>query len=109
MFKGGGQGGFGNMIKQAAAMQQRLQKVQAEMAEKSAEGTAGGGMVTVVANGKQEILSIKINKEAVNPDDVEILQDMVLEATNAALKNISKQVSDAVSQVTGGMNIPGLF
>ena len=102
-------GGFGNIVKQAAQMQARLQKVQQEMQEKTAEGTAGGGMVTVVANGKQEVVSIKINKEVVNPDDVEILQDMLMEATNAALKKISKEVSDAVSQITGGMNIPGLF
>ncbi len=85
-FGGNGGGGFGNLVKQAQQMQLRIQKVQAEMAEKTAEGTAGGGMVTVVANGKNEILSIKINKEVVNPDDVELLQDMVLEATSQALK-----------------------
>ncbi len=102
-------GGFGNIMKQAAQMQQKMQKVQSELSEKTAEGTAGGGMVKVVANGKQEILSITINKEAVDPNDVEMLQDMVLEATNQALKNISKQISDAMSAVTGGMNIPGMF
>ena len=109
MFKGGGPGGFGNLVKQAAQMQQKLQKVQAEMAEKTAEGTAGGGVVTVVANGKNEIVSIQIKKEVVNPDDIEMLQDLVLEASNQALKTASKMVSDAVNAVTGGMNIPGLF
>ena len=101
--------GFGNLMKQAQQMQMRMQKLQAEMAEKTAEGTAGGGMVTVVANGKQEILSITINKEVVNPNDVEMLQDLVLEASNQALKNISKMMSDAMSKITGGMSIPGLF
>lgn len=102
-------GGFGNIVKQAAQMQQRMQKMQAEMAEKTAEGTAGGGVVKVIANGKQEIVSIQIKKEAVNADDVEMLQDMILEASNTALKTISKQVSDAMQSITGGMNIPGLF
>lgn len=111
MSKGGGGfgGGFGNLVKQAQQMQTRIQKIQAEMAEKTAEGTAGGGMVTVVANGKQEIISIKINKEVVNPNDVEMLQDLIFEATNQALKNASTMVSDAMSKVTGGLSIPGLF
>lgn len=106
---GGGIGGFGNLVKQAQQMQARIQKIQAEMAEKTAEGTAGGGMITVVANGKQELVSIKINKEVVNPDDVDMLQDLVLEATNQALKNASAMVNEAMSKVTGGLNIPGMF
>lgn len=101
-------GGFGNFMKQAHQMQARLQRVQSEMAEKTAEGSAGGGMVKVIANGKQEIVAVTINKEAVNPNDVEMLQDMVLEATNQAIKNISAIVSEAMNKVTGGMNIPGL-
>lgn len=110
MSKGGfGGGGFGNLVKQAQQMQARMQKMQAEMAEKTVEATAGGGVVTVVANGKQEVLSIKINKEVVNPDDVEMLQDLVLEATNQALKKASEMVSDAMKSVTGGLNIPGMF
>lgn len=107
MSKGGF--GFGQIVKQAAQMQQKLQKVQAEMAERTAEGTSGGGAVKVVANGKHEILSIEIKKDAVNPDDVDMLQDLVLEATNQALKNVSTMINDAMSKVTGGMNIPGLF
>ena len=104
-----GKGGFGNLVKQAQQMQARIQKLQAEMAEKTAEGTAGGGAITVVANGKQELVSIKINKEVVNPDDVEMLQDLVLEASNSALKNANAMVSDAMSKVTGGLSIPGIF
>ncbi len=102
-------GGFGNLVKQAAQMQQRIQKLQSEMATKTAEGTAGGGMVTVIANGNQEVVSIKINREVVNPDDVDMLQDLIIEATNQALKTISQQVNDAMKSVTGGMSIPGLF
>lgn len=110
-FKGGfgGGGNMGNMIKQAQMMQARLQKLQSELADKTAEGTAGGGMVKVVANGKNEILSIQIAKEAVNPEDVEMLQEMVLAATNQALKTIHTQVNDAMKQITGGMNLPGMF
>lgn len=106
---GGGMGGFGNLMKQAQQMQQRIQKLQAEMADKTTDGSSGGGMVTVVVNGKQELLSIKINKEVVNPDDVEMLQDMVLEATNQALKKSSEMVSEAMSKVTGGLSVPGMF
>ena len=106
---GGGAGGFGGLVKQAQQMQARMQKLQAEMADKTVDGTSGGGMVTVVANGKQELASIKINKEVVNPDDVEMLQDLVLEATNQALKKSAEMVSEAMSKVTGGLNIPGLF
>lgn len=102
-------GGFGNLVKQAHQMQQRIQKAQAELAEKTAEGTAGGGMVTVVANGKQEILSITIKKEVVDPTDVEMLQDLVMEASNQALKNVNAMVSDAMGKITGGMSVPGLF
>ncbi|MGE4232559.1 MAG: YbaB/EbfC family nucleoid-associated protein [Bacteriovoracia bacterium] len=102
-------GGFGNLVKQAHQMQQRIQKLQAEMADKTMDGSAGGGMVTVTANGKQEITAIKIQKDVVNPDDIEMLQDLILEATNSALKNVSTMVNDAMSKVTGGMNIPGLF
>ncbi len=102
-------GGFGNLMKQAQQMQQRMQKLQSELAEKTAEGTSGGGAVTVIANGKHEVVSIKIRKEAVNADDVEMLEDLVLEATNQAMKNVSGMVSQAMSQITGGMNIPGMF
>jgi DNA-binding YbaB/EbfC family protein len=106
---GGFGGGFGNLVKQAQQMQLRIQKLQAEMADKTVEATTGGGMVTVVANGKQEVVSIKISKEVVNPDDVDMLQDMVLECVNQALKKASEMVSDAMKSVTGGLNIPGMF
>jgi len=106
---GGGNGGFGNLVKQAQQMQQRIQKLQTEMADKTVEASVGGGAITVIANGKQEIVSITINKDVVNPDDVEMLQDLVLEGTNQALKKAAEMVSEAMGKVTGGMNIPGLF
>src|SRR4051794_22786276 len=110
MTRGNSGGGFGGggvckMGKQTQQMQQRIQKIQAEMAEKTVEATAGGGVVTTVANGKQELVSIKINKEVVNPNDVEMLQDLVLEASNQALKKASEMVSAEMSKVTGGLNI----
>ena len=108
MSKGGFGGGFGNLVKQAQQMQQRIQKLQAEMADKTAEGSSGGGAVTVVANGKQEIVSIQISKDVVT-EDVEMLQDLVLEATNQALKKASEMVSDAMKTVTGGLSVPGMF
>lgn len=107
--RGGNMGGFGNMVKQAQMMQQRIQKIQEEMAEKTVEATSGGGMVTVIANGKQEIVSISIKQDVVDPNDVDMLQDMVLEATNQALKKSSEMMAQAMQQVTGGLNIPGLF
>ena len=78
--------GFGNLIRQAQQLQSKMMKVQEEMAGRTAEASAGGGMVIAVANGKQELVSIKIEKEVVNPEDVEMLQDLVVAAVNAALK-----------------------
>ena len=79
------------------------------MGEKTAEGSAGGGMVTVTANGKQEIVSVKIDPEGVTPDDVEMLEDLVTAAVNDALKRAQQMVSEAIGKITGGMNIPGLM
>lgn len=102
-------GGFGQMVKQAQQMQLRMQKIQAEMAEKTVEASAGGGVVHVVANGKQEIVSIKIKPEVLQSNDAEMLEDLILEATNSALKSSSDMVAEAMKSVTGGLNIPGLF
>ena len=97
------------MMKQAQQMQAKLASLQGELAEREVEATSGGGMVKVVVNGKQELLSIVINKECVDPDDVEMLQDLVMTAMNQALKESQDMVSKAMSKVTGGLNIPGLF
>ncbi len=101
--------GFGNIMRQAQQLQAKMMKVQEEMANRTVEAMAGGGMVTVVANGKHELVSIKIEKEVVNPDDVEMLQDLVLAAANEALKKAQDMVGEEMKKLTGGMNIPGLM
>ncbi len=100
--------GMGDMMKQVAKMQQKMEEVQNELAAKEVEGSAGGGMVKVKANGKQEILSIKIEKEVVNPDDVEMLEDLILSAVNQAREKAAELQSQSMSALTGGLNIPGL-
>ncbi|MBL7665456.1 MAG: YbaB/EbfC family nucleoid-associated protein [Bacteriovoracaceae bacterium] len=98
-----------NLLKQAQQMQAKLSTLQAELATREVEGVAGGGMVKVVVNGKQELLKVTINKECVDPDDVEMLEELVKTAMNQALKSSQDMVSAAMSKITGGVNIPGLF
>lgn len=102
-------GNMGKMMKQVQKMQADMAKMQEELANKTVEATSGGGMVKVVANGKQEIISIEINPEAVDPEDVEMLQDMVVAAVNEALRTSQEMVAGEMKKITGGMNIPGLF
>ena len=102
-------GGLGQMMKQAQKMQAQIMKIQEEMGERSVEASAGGGMVTVTANGKQEILSIRIEPEVVDPEDVEMLQDLVAAAVNEALKKAQEMVAEEMAKVTGGMQLPGLM
>ena len=99
---------LGSIMKQAQKMQAQIAKIQEELALKTVEASAGGGMVTVVANGKQEIVSIKIEPEAVDPQDVEMLQDLVVAAVNEALRKAQEMVAEEMSKVTGGLQIPGL-
>ncbi len=99
---------MGNMMKQAQKLQKKMLKMQEELAQKTVEATVGGGMVTVVANGSQRIVSIKIEKEVVDPDDVEMLEDLILAAANDALNKSQEMVSSQMSKITGGLNIPGL-
>jgi len=100
--------GMGNMMKQAQKLQSKMLKLQEELAAKTVEATAGGGMVTVVANGKQQIVSIKVEEEVVDPEDVEMLQDLILAAVNEALAKSQEMVSGEMGKLTGGLNIPGL-
>ncbi len=100
---------LGNIMNQAKMMQERLAKIQEEMGNKTVEASSGGGMVTVTANGRQEVLSIKIEPEVVNPDDVEMLQDLIQAAVNDALRKAQELVAQEMSKVTGGLKIPGLF
>jgi nucleoid-associated protein EbfC len=100
---------MGNMMKQAQKLQAKMVKLQEELSEKTIETAAGGGMIKVVANGKQQIVSIKIEKEVVDPEDVEMLQDLILAAVNDALAKSQEMVSGEMSKLTGGLNIPGLM
>jgi len=100
--------GMGNMMKQAQKLQAKMLRMQEELAEKTIESTAGGGMVKVVANGKQQIVSIQIEKEVVDPDDVDMLQDLVMAAVNDALTKSQERVSAEMAKLTGGLSIPGL-
>jgi len=99
---------MGNLMKQAQKLQGQMMKMQEEAEAQTIEASAGGGMVKVVVNGKQQILSLDIEKEVVDPDDVEMLQDLVLAAINDALAKSQEMMSEKMSQLTGGMNIPGL-
>lgn len=101
--------GMANMMKQAQKLQAQMVRLQEEMAEKTVEATSGGGMVRVVANGRQQVVSIQIEKEVVDPEDVEMLQDLILAAVNDALAKSQQMVTEEMSKLTGGMNIPGLM
>jgi DNA-binding YbaB/EbfC family protein len=100
--------GFGNIMKEAQKLQQQLAAVQEEVAKRRVDATAGGGMVTVEANGKQELVSIKIDREVINPDDAQMLEDLVLAACNEALRKSRDMVQHELGKLTGGLKIPGL-
>src|SRR4030065_1181233 len=101
-------GMIGDLMRQAKKMQQEMAKIQEEAKKKTVEASAGGGMVTVTANGGMEIISIKIEREVVNPDDIEMLQDLIIAAANEALRRAQQMVSEEMSKVTGGLNLPGM-
>lgn len=105
---GGLPGNMQGLLKQAQKMQEQLLKAQEEAGNLTMEGSAGGGAVRVVANGKNKLLSVTIAREAVSPDDVEMLQDLVLAAANDALERVQEKMRGEMSKLTGGMNIPGL-
>ena len=100
--------GFGNMMKEAQKLQEKMAAMQEEIAKRKVDATAGGGMVTVEVNGKQEILSIKIDPEVINKDDAQMLEDLVLAACNEALRKSRELVQQELGKLTGGMKIPGL-
>jgi len=97
------------MMKQAQKMQQEMLRMQEEMENKTWSATAGGGMVTAIVNGKHEVVDLKINPEAVDPDDVEMLQDMIIAAVNEAMRTADAEAAQNMSRLTGGMNLGGLF
>ncbi len=100
--------GFGNIMKEAQKLQQQMERMQEEIGQKKVEATAGGGMVTVQANGKQELLSIKLDPEVINKDDAQMLEDLVLAACNEALRKSRELVQQEMGKLTGGLKIPGL-
>ncbi|WP_027964421.1 YbaB/EbfC family nucleoid-associated protein [Halalkalibacillus halophilus] len=104
-----GQGNMNNMMKQMQKMQKKMMAAQEELHEMSFEATAGGGMVKVIASGKKEITDVVINEEVVDPDDVEMLQDLIIAATNDVLKQVEDTTNDRMGEFTKGMNMPGMF
>ncbi len=101
--------GMGNMMKQAQKLQSKMLKMQEELAERTVESSAGGGMVKVVANGRQQVVSIELEKEVVDPEDIEMLQDLVLAAVNDALNKAQEMVASEMGKLTGGFNLPGFM
>ncbi|MEW6684580.1 MAG: YbaB/EbfC family nucleoid-associated protein [Candidatus Edwardsbacteria bacterium] len=101
--------GMSNLMKQMQLLQTKLAQIQEELASKRVEASSGGGMVTVVADGQQNIMEIKISKEVVNPDEVEMLEDLILAAVNEARKRAQELAASEMSKLTGGLSIPGLF
>ncbi|MCD6306851.1 MAG: YbaB/EbfC family nucleoid-associated protein [Deltaproteobacteria bacterium] len=99
---------MGQLMKQAQKFQARMAELQEELNQRTVEASAGGGMVTVVANGKQEVLSISIDPEVVDPNDVEMLQDLILAAVNDALTRAKEMTNEEMGKLTKGMNLPGL-
>jgi len=101
--------GFGNLLKQAQQMHTKIAQLQEEMAGKTVEASSGGGMVNIVINGKQEILSIRIDPEVVNREEIEMLQDLIAAAVNEAIRKSHEMMTEEMKKITGGLAIPGLF
>jgi len=100
--------GFGNLMKEAQKLQAQMEAMQAEAGKRKVEATAGGGMVTVEANGKQELTAIKIDREVINPDDAQMLEDLVLAACNEALRKSKEMMQAELGKLSAGLKIPGL-
>lgn len=103
----GGMGNMGNMMKQAQKMQREMLKLQEEIEQRTVEASSGGGAVTVVVSGKKDIRSINIEPEVVDPDDIEMLQDLIIAAINEAIRKADEMVAQEMSKLTGGLNLPG--
>jgi hypothetical protein len=101
--------GFGNLLKQAQQMHTKITQLQEEMAAKTVEASSGGGMVNIVMNGKQEVLSIRIDPEVVNREEIDMLQDLIAAAMNEALRKSHEMMTEEMKKITGGLAIPGLF
>ena len=99
---------MGQLMKQAQQIQTKMAKLQEDLGDRTVEASSGGGMVVVVANGRQEVLSIKIEQEVIDPDDAEMLQDLIMAAVNDALTRAKDMVNEEMGKLTKGMNIPGM-
>lgn len=99
---------LGNLMREAQKLQEKMSKMQEDAKDKTAEATSGGGMVTVVANGSGQLMSVVVDKEVVNPDDIEMLQDLILAACNEAINRAREMVNDEMSSLTSGLQIPGM-
>jgi DNA-binding YbaB/EbfC family protein len=99
---------FGKLMKQAQQMQAKMLQLQEELGEKTVEASAGGGMVTAVVNGKYELVALAIERSVVDPEDVEMLQDLVVAAVNEGIRKAQEMTQEEMARITGGMNIPGL-
>lgn len=108
-FPGFGGGNMNNLVKQAQKLQKQMENMQKDLENKNFEITVGGGAVTAVANGKKQIVDIQIKPEVVDPEDVEMLQDLILSACNQALKKAEDETGREMSKITGGLNLPGMF
>ncbi len=104
----GGMGNMGGMMKKVQKMQKEMAKVQKELEVKEVEATAGGGVVKALVNGKKELVSLNIDPEAMDPEDVEMTQDLIIAAVNEAISKAEKMMEEGMAKVTGGMNIPGM-
>lgn len=114
MAKGFGGGGFGggnmnNLLKQAQKMQQQMEDMKKDIENKHFSASVGGGVVTAVVTGKKDIVSLKLNEEVVDPDDIETLEDLIVSALSEAMKKADEESSKEFGKITGGMNIPGMF
>ncbi len=108
-FPGGMGGNMGDMVKHAQKAMGEMQKIQAELEERLVQGTAGGGAVVATVSGARRVVAIKIDSDAVDPEDLELLEDMIRGAVNDGLKKADKLYKDEMSKITGGLNLPGLF
>ena len=100
---------FGNIMKQAKKLQERMAQLQDQLALKTVEASAGGGMVSVLVNGKHELVSLKIDREVVNPEDLDMLQDLIIAAVNEGVRKAQEMASAEMAKVTGGMKLPGMM
>jgi DNA-binding YbaB/EbfC family protein len=102
-------GNMNNLLKQAQKLQKQIEETKEEIEKKTVEASSGGGAVTAVVNGKKELIDIQIKKEVVDPDDVEMLQDLIVAAINEAINKANEMMESEMAKVTGGLNVPGLF